>query len=196
MAGMTVGINQSLWGRRCNVIWIGMMAAVAMAFISSAFGQDFLETPEVKVQEVVFRYNGPKTVDESRLRSNVTTKAGQDFDAGVVDEDVKRLYESGLVQDVQVLGEEVSDGVKVIFEVSTRGTFQTVGFEGNSVFSDRKLAKEVKLTAGEILSDAKILSARRNIQDYYRGFGYPNWDNRSHGSNPVSYTHLTLPTKA
>lgn len=174
MAGMTVGINQSLWGRRCNVIWIGMMAAVAMAFISSAFGQDFLETPEVKVQEVVFRYNGPKTVDESRLRSNVTTKAGQDFDAGVVDEDVKRLYESGLVQDVQVLGEEVSDGVKVIFEVSTRGTFQTVGFEGNSVFSDRKLAKEVKLTAGEILSDAKILSARRNIQDYYRGFGYPN----------------------
>ena len=151
-----------------------MLALLAMGLTPKALGQDFLEEANVKVQQVVFRYNGPKSVAESRLRSFTTTKVGQNFDAGVVDEDVKRLYESGLVQDVQVLGEEVSGGVKVIFEVTTRGAFDTVGFEGNTVFSDRKLAKEVKLTAGEILSDTKILSARRNIQDYYRGYGYPD----------------------
>ena len=151
-----------------------MLAVIAMALTTRVTAQDFLENTNVKVQQVVFRYNGPKSVAESRLRSFTTTKVGQSFDAGVVDEDVKRLYESGLVQDVQVLGEEVSGGVKVIFEVTTRGAFNTVGFEGNTVFSDRKLAKEVELTAGEILSDAKILSARRNIQEYYRGFGYPD----------------------
>ncbi|MBK1834456.1 outer membrane protein assembly factor BamA [Roseibacillus ishigakijimensis] len=136
--------------------------------------QDFLEEPEVKVTEVVFRYNGPKSVAESRLRSFTETKVGQNFDAGVVDEDVKRLYESGLVQDVQVLGEEIDGGVKVIFEVVTQGSIDTVGFEGNTVFSDGKLAKEIKMSAGEILSDAKILAARRNLQDYYRGYGYPD----------------------
>ncbi|MGJ8723470.1 MAG: outer membrane protein assembly factor BamA [Roseibacillus sp.] len=151
-----------------------MLAVLAMTFTPKALAQDFLEEANVKVQQVVFRYNGPKSVAESRLRSFTTTKVGQNFDAGVVDEDVKRLYESGLVQDVQVLGEEVGGGVKVIFEVTTRGAFDTVGFEGNTVFSDRKLAKEVKLTAGEILSDTKILSARRNIQEYYRGYGYPD----------------------
>ena len=154
--------------------WIFILAVLAMAFTPRVLGQDFLEEANVKVREVVFRYNGPKSVAESRLRSFTTTKVGQNFDAGIVDEDVKRLYESGLVQDVQVLGEETGGGVKVIFEVTTRGAFDTVGFEGNTVFSDRKLAKEVKLTAGEILSDAKILSARRNIQEYYRGYGYPD----------------------
>ena len=154
--------------------WMLVIAVLAMAFTPRVLGQDFLEEANVKVREVVFRYNGPKSVAESRLRSFTTTKVGQNFDAGIVDEDVKRLYESGLVQDVQVLGEEMGGGVKVIFEVTTRGAFDTVGFEGNTVFSDRKLAKEVKLTAGEILSDAKILSARRNIQEYYRGFGYPD----------------------
>lgn len=150
------------------------LTALVLAFSPRAVGQDFLEEPDVKVKEVVFRYNGAKGVAESRLRSFTETKVGQTFDAGVVDEDVKRLYESGLVQDVQVLGEEVDGGVKVIFEVSTRGAVDTVGFDGNTVFSSGKLAKEVKMTAGEILSDAKILEARRSIQDYYRGYGYPD----------------------
>lgn len=174
MAGMTVGFNLGQFGSMWKTAGICLMAVLAIALLPKASGQDFLEEPDVKVQQVVFRYNGAKSVAESRLRSFTTTKVGQTFDAGVVDEDVKRLYESGLVQDVQVLGEEVSGGVKVIFEVTTRGTFDTVGFQGNSVFSDRKLAKEVKLTAGEILSDAKILTARRNIQEYYRGYGYPD----------------------
>lgn len=178
MAGMTVGTNERRRGAQSigawKAAWQLVMAALAMALTTNAVGQDFLEEPEVAVTEVVFRYAGPKNVAESRLRSFTSTRVGQNFDAGVVDEDVKRLYESGLVQNVQVLGEEVAGGVKVIFEVTTRGTFDTVGFQGNTVFSDRKLATEVKLTAGEILSDAKILTARRNLQEYYRGFGYPD----------------------
>jgi outer membrane protein insertion porin family len=174
MAGMTVGLNESRFGSMWKTTLMCVVATLSMVFSTNVLGQDFLEEPDLKVTQVVFRYNGPKTVAESRLRSFTSTRVGQSFDAGVVDEDVKRLYESGLVQDVQVLGEEVTGGVKVIFEVTTRGTFDTVGFQGNSVFSDRKLAKEVQLTAGEILSDAKILTARRNIQEYYRGFGYPD----------------------
>ena len=174
MAGMTFGFNQSRFGAVWQITWVSVFALLAIIFTPSVLGQDFLEDSEVKVKEVVFRYNGPKSVAEPRLRGFTETKAGQNFDAGVVDEDVKRLYESGLVKDVQVLGEEVTGGVKVIFEVTTQGTIDTVGFEGNSVFSDQKLAREVKITAGEILNDAKILTARRNIQEYYKGFGYPD----------------------
>ncbi len=174
MAGMTVGLNRSQIRSRMKMNWASLFIALTSMLSFNAVAQNFLEEPDVKVAEVEFRYNGAKSVAESRLRSFTTTKVGQTFDAGVVDEDVKRLYESGLVQDVQVLGEEVDAGVKVIFEVTTRGTFDTVGFEGNTVFSDRKLAQQVELTAGELLSDAKILAARRKVQDYYRGFGYPD----------------------
>ena len=174
MAGMTLGTKPSPLGLRLRTALTLVAAVIGVILSPQAEAQDFLDDASVKVKEVEFRYNGPKRVAESRLRSFTQTKVGQNFDAGVVDEDVKRLYESGLVRDVQVLGDEVPGGVKVIFEVTTQGAFDTVGFEGNSVFSNKKLAKEVKLTAGEILSDAKILAARRNIEEYYRGYGYPD----------------------
>lgn len=154
-------------GRRLLVVLVAFLFKQAM-------GQDFLDSPDVLVQDVEVRYNGPRSVDETRLRSFISTRKGQGFDAGIVDDDAKRLYESGLVDDVKVLGEEIDGGVKVIFEVAARGVINTVGFVGNTVFSDRKLAKESKLTAGEVPSDGAILESRRNLQTYYRGFGYPD----------------------
>lgn len=153
---------------------MSLLGVLVMVLPATVHGQDFLEEPGVTVKDVIIRYTGTKAVAESRLRSFISTKKGSNFDASIVDEDAKRLYESGLVDDVQVLGEEVDGGVKVIFEVSTRKVSDVVGFTGNTVFSDRKLAKESKVVAGEVLSDAKILEARRNIQDYYRGYGYPD----------------------
>ena len=174
MAAMMLGDDSSNKRRKLRmVLELAVMAMISMV-IPQVAGQDFLEEPDLTVKEVVFRYNGPPSVAESRLRSFTSTKVGQTFDAGVVDEDVKRLYESGLVKDVQVLGDEVDGGVKVIFEVSTQGAPTRIGFEGNTVFSNGKLAKEVKVTPGEVLSDAKILTARRNVENYYRGYGYPD----------------------
>jgi outer membrane protein insertion porin family len=161
------GTNMIADGLRLFLVLVSMV-------VPHVWGQDFLQEPGVTVQEVEIRYNGPKSVAESRLRSFIGTKAGQNFDAGVVDEDAKRLYESGLVDDVQVLGEEVEGGVKVIFEVASRRVINTVGFTGNTVFSDRKLARESKMTAGEVPSDAAILESRRNLQEYYNGYGYPD----------------------
>ncbi len=174
MAGMILGRTMTLGGGFLKMTLVVALIVSTLAFIPNAKAQDFLNSPDLTVTEVEFRYNGQKAVAESRLRGFTTTKAGQKFDAGVVDEDVKRLYESGLVKDVQVLGDEVDGGVKVIFEVTTQGVFNTIGFEGNTVFSEKKLAKEVKLNSGELLSDARILAARKNIQEYYRGFGYPD----------------------
>ena len=161
-------------GSQRRLIWTSLLMVLAMLLPTTLKGQDFLDETSVTVQDVVIRYNGPASVNESRLRSFISTKKGNQFDASVVDDDAKRLYESGLVNDVKVLGEEVTGGVRVIFEVATRQVIDVVGFSGNSVFSDRKLAKESQVTAGEVLSDTKILEARRNIQEYYRGFGYPN----------------------
>jgi len=68
----------------------------ALLFFGSLLqGQDFLEDPKLTVKEVVIRFSGPKTVAEERLRGFLQTRTGQEFDAAAVDEDAKRLYESG-----------------------------------------------------------------------------------------------------
>ncbi|MBT8043556.1 MAG: hypothetical protein KJO79_01290, partial [Verrucomicrobiae bacterium] len=137
--------------------------------VSNSHAQDF---EGKKITSVTIRYNGPRTVDEARIRGFMATRAGQIYSAARLDEDVRTLYESGLVDDIRFFAEAVGSGVKVIAEVKTRAKFIAVGFMGNTVFSDRKLAGVTKLKAGGVLSDEAILKARRNIQDHYRGFGY------------------------
>ncbi|MFD0892302.1 outer membrane protein assembly factor BamA [Luteolibacter ambystomatis] len=126
------------------------------------------------ISEVSIRYVGPKTVDEARIRNSMSSAAGQQYRTEKIDSDIKSLYGSGLVEDVRFLAEPQGDRVKLIAEVRTRSTVSGVGFVGNSTFSDAKLAKETKLKSGGILSDAAIVEAKRNLEKYYQGYGYPD----------------------
>lgn len=134
-------------------------------------GQDF---EGQTVSDVVIRYRGERTVDEARIRNLMSIRAGSIYRAESLDNDIRSLYESGLVDDVRFLAEPVGNRVRIIAEVATRPALGGVGFVGNTVFSDQKLARESKLEAGGALSDAEILTARRLIEEHYRGSGYPD----------------------
>lgn len=136
------------------------------------------------ITSVEIRYRGPKTIDEIALRNSISTRAGQTYSTERLDADIKKLYESGKVDDVRWLAEPAGNGVKLIAEVSTRPPLDSVGFAGNTIFGDKKLAKESKLKAGGALSDEQILTARRNIEAYYQGYGYPD----------VTVTHRMQPS--
>ena len=126
------------------------------------------------ISAVKIRYQGAKTVDESRLRDYMSVRVGQKFNPEVLDKDAASLYESGLVDDVSFLGDPVGDEqIVLIVEVATRGQIVEIGFSGNTIFSDRKLAGEATVKAG-IVSDAAILEARRKIEEQYTGYGYPD----------------------
>lgn len=154
---------------------VGQFAALTslavMASVGTMHAQDF---EGKNISSVTIRYRGAKTVDEDRLRNLMTSKAGSAYRAEGLDNDIKSLYESGLVDDVRFLAEPVGNGVNLIAEVTTRPALGGVGFVGNSIFTDKKLAAESKMKAGGALSDEQILEARRNIEKYYQGYGYPD----------------------
>jgi outer membrane protein insertion porin family len=164
---------------------VGQFAAVSSLALFSLAGTLHAQDFEGKnISEVAIRYKGAKTVDEDRLRNLMASKAGSAYRAENLDKDIKALYESGLVDDVRFLAEPVGGKVKLIAEVATRPALGGVGFVGNNIFSDQKLAKESKMKAGGALSDEQILEARRNIEKYYQGYGYPD----------VTVTHRTQAT--
>jgi outer membrane protein insertion porin family len=154
---------------------IGRAAAYSSLAIFSVAGELKAQDFEGKnITELSIRYSGPKTVDEARLRNLMATKSGTQYRAETLDNDIKSLYASGLVDDVRFLAEDSGGGVKVVAEVTTRPALGGVGFVGNTIFKDEKLAKESKLKQGGSLSDEQILEARRNIEKYYQGYGYPD----------------------
>ena len=164
---------------------IGRIATLAslhlLAIAGPLHGQDF---EGKNITEVAIRYRGAKTVNEDVLRNQMTSKAGSTYRTENLDKDITALYESGLVDDVRFLAEPVGDGVRLIAEVTTRPMRGGVGFVGNTIFSDQKLAKETKLKPRGVMSDSEILEARRNLEKYYRGYGYPD----------VSVSHRIQPT--
>lgn len=157
---------------------IGSLLLGAPLSVEMAQAQNFLleanQFDGKKVTAVEIRYRGAKTVNEARLRSHMSVAPGKIYSQTKLDEDTKTLYASGLVDDVQWYAEDVSGGVKVIAEVVARPLISGIGFDGNSTFNEKKLAKETKITVGQLLSDAQILKARRNIEAYYEGYGYPD----------------------
>ncbi|MEY3395204.1 MAG: outer membrane protein assembly factor BamA [Verrucomicrobiota bacterium] len=151
---------------------LALITSVFMAIGSGVLcAQDF---EGKNITEVSIRYSGVKTVDEARLRNLMSIKAGTVYRAESLDNDIQTLFESGLIDDVKFLAEPVGEGVRVIAEVKTRPAINGVGFVGNTVFSSQKLAKETKLKSGGTLGDAQILEARRNLEEYYSGYGYPD----------------------
>jgi len=51
-----------------------LIMLVALFLPTQLQGQDFLESTEVKVKDVMIRYNGPKSIAESRLRGYISTQ--------------------------------------------------------------------------------------------------------------------------
>ncbi|MGJ8672354.1 outer membrane protein assembly factor BamA [Rubritalea sp.] len=147
--------------RSCTAILLGV-ASIALA-------QDFTDK---KINSVQVRYAGAKTVDEARIRNLMSVKAGQKFSAEKLDDDIRSLVNSGLVDDVTMSGEEQGSGMNLIVKVETRPALAGVGFAGNAKFSDGKLAKQTELNPGLPINDVAIYEARKKIEEYYQGYGY------------------------
>jgi outer membrane protein insertion porin family len=156
--------------------WLPVRIALcSLAIIAVFAGQLKAQDYEGKnITNVDVRYRGAKTVDEARIRNLMSTKAGTAYRAERLDNDIKTLFESGLIDDVKFFAEPAGGGVRVIADVLTRPAINGVGFVGNTFFSDQKLAKETKLKSGGAMGDAEILEARRNLEKYYQGYGYPD----------------------
>ena len=181
---MDISSFLNTWGASLLARRVVLAALLFLGLAATSVKAQDIEGKNVSQVEV--RFAGVANVDEARLRSFISTRSGEAYRSEKVDNDIKSLYESGLVDDVRVLAEPEGNSLKVIYEVTTRGTIVAVGFVGNSVFSDQKLAKETKLKVGGALSDEAILSARRNLETYYRGFGYPD----------VGISHRTQPNES
>lgn len=166
------------YGNALFSLCLGFFAFLAPISPLTALGQEFLdEAPEFDDRKIIaleIRYRSAKTVNEQKLRTHMAIRPGKLYSQTVLDEDIKTLYASGLIDDVQFFAEEIEGGVKVIAEVVTRPLIRGLGFDGNTKFSDEKLAGETKVKVGQILSDAEIIQARRNLVEYYEGYGYPN----------------------
>lgn len=128
-----------------------------------------------KVTEVDVRYSGNQSIPKARILALISTKPGQTYRLERLDEDLKNLYASGLVEDVIFLAEESGeDSVRIIAEITTRPLLAGVGFEGTLGEKERDLRQETELVVGQVVSDQAILNAVTKLEKRYTELGYPD----------------------
>lgn len=163
------------WGSRA---WHGLVIILLVAWLAPVVhAQGFASPLDLEgrtISQIRFKYRSAKTVPEQRLRAFMSIKEGQKYRGEAIDKDIATLYESGLVDDVAFLGEPQGDNRLVLqVEVVTRGEVIAFGFVGNTIFGDKTLSEETELKAG-VISDKAIIGARRALEKFYKGHGYPN----------------------
>jgi outer membrane protein insertion porin family len=143
------------------LLWVGV--------VGSAWSQG--DVGKV-VKDVSVEYIGGQTVAPDRILSNMATKPGTVFSQAVVEDDIKNLYASGMVENIRFVTQPKGDGIKVIVVVQTRSALGKVSFEGNTAFTESKLRSKVELPAGGPLDEVKVQAGQRAIQKLYETSGY------------------------
>jgi len=85
-----------------------------------------------EISSFVIRNVGSKTIAEERLRSFTGSMAGSPCRAARIDDDIRNLYESGLVDDVRFLTESDGDKVRLVAEITARGSIPVPDMNGVS----------------------------------------------------------------
>ena len=153
----------------------GLKKYIFCAFMLLIGGLTFLPAAEsaVKVGALVFEQTGGKGVVEDLLRFNVRLQPGKDYNAQLMDEDVKRLHEMGYFSDVAASLEPMQNGqIKLKFKLKLHATVAEVIFDGNQKFETADLAKLVNIGLDSPLNERSLRDGAAALREFYRDKGY------------------------
>ncbi len=124
------------------------------------------------VKSLSVQLKGPASMSEARVRAQMSTRVGEAFTDENVEQDIRNLYATGAVDNVDITSEEVSGGVAVTVIVTGRGALGEVQFIGNTAYPEDKLLKETELRVGEPVDEAKLATGQQKIRELYEKKGF------------------------
>lgn len=159
-----------------------LSAAVLLALASCAPSPQF---EGKKISTVEMRFIGKHTVDETRLRKLMKSQPGTPYSEARLDNDIRTLYESGLIDDMAFSAKPDGDAVRVIATVETSPDLaMPFSISGNHAIHSESLVRETGLRKNTPITPRTMEQARRRLETFYHRQGYPD-----------AKVHITYSTK-
>jgi outer membrane protein insertion porin family len=115
---------------------------------------------------------GNQILDKDVIILKAKTQVGQPYDPKAVNDDLKRLYETGYFDDVQIRLENVAGGKKLVFVVKEKPRIQAVGVVGSSEIDQDKILETMSIKAGSVLNLKVLADDLEKIRELYRKEGF------------------------
>ena len=149
------------------------------------FSQD--RKDEITITEVTVQ--GNLATSKNTIIFTAGLRKGQNVSISDFPRAVKRLWQLGLFQDVQIkIDEETSDGLSIIIEVKENYILGDIVFNGNKKIKNKKFDDEIKLSSGQRIKPSTLMDVEKSIRLLYADKGYLNVDIFSELSKPTENT--------
>jgi outer membrane protein insertion porin family len=108
-----------------------------LLFLSVAFGQENDTVSSVRIE-------GNKRIATETYLYYISVKAGDKYDESAVQNDFRRLWQTGFLDDLKVETEKTASGLEVIFKVKERPLVKSIEYTGNKKVSTEDIQTKLK----------------------------------------------------
>ncbi|MBI4804538.1 MAG: outer membrane protein assembly factor BamA [Desulfovibrio sp.] len=130
-------------------------------------------TPSASGDKVVeLDVEGNNALEKDVVLLKVKTQAGEPYDTKTVNDDLKRLYELGYFEDVQIRIEDARGGKRVVFVVKEKPRIQAVSVVGNSEIKKDDILEAMGTKTGSVLNMQVLADDLEKVRELYRKKGY------------------------
>jgi len=126
-----------------------------------------------EVGKVRFEQHGGSNVPDEMLQLNLWLRPGREFSQKRLDEDIKRLYETGSFTDVEAVIKKPEEGkVDVTFVLQNTPKISEITISGNQKYKTENLLELVTIEAKTPLNDNKLRESASAIRKKYYDNGF------------------------
>jgi len=115
---------------------------------------------------------GNSILDKEVVLLKIKTQANQTYDPKTVNDDVKKLFEMGYFDDVQVRLDTLPGGKRVTFVVKEKPRIQAIGVTGNGDVKKDDILEAMSTKAGGVLNLKVLADDLGKIRELYSKKGY------------------------
>ncbi len=115
---------------------------------------------------------GNKTTDEELIVGSSMLQIGDEIKQRKLDDAIRKIYKLGLFSNVTIFIEETVHGQLLIIEVKENAFLKEVIFIGNDHIKEKDLKQAMSIQEGEIVSQQKVFTWTKRINDKYKEKGF------------------------
>ncbi len=109
---------------------------------------------------------GNRRLTQEDIMRNARLYEGMTIRGDEIQKSIKRLWKINRFGDIQIfVTEETEDGVYLLIKVSEYPTLDSYSYSGNKK-SKRTLDEEIKLVAGQVLTDKSLFDAMQSLREF------------------------------
>lgn len=142
-------------------------------FLAALIGLQFLTFSHARSQTRLITdlvIEGAQTVDAQLVRNTSGFRVGSDVSRESIQQAIHQIYGLNLFSNVQVLGEEFGEGVRLIIRVTELPRLDKVVFKGNKELKEKDFG--LTLRRGQPVGPHALQEARRKISSAYQEKGF------------------------